>query len=186
MGDLRAAPGASYSAGVVDGRNIPAPGPGTPGDGRAAAGAGGAAPGAGRAAPGAGGAAPGWRGSRLGLPTDGPGSLASAGQRFAGFAADVLLSALVAGLFTAPALPRDWSLVAFAAEYLVFTVAFGQTAGMRLVGLRVIRLDRPARLDPLRAALRTLLLVLLVPVLIWDADGRCLHDRFSQTAVVRT
>lgn len=139
-----------------------------------------------RAAAGDGGAPAGWRGSRLGLPADGPRSLAPAGQRFIAFAVDIVLSALVAGLFTAPALPRDWSLVAFAAEYLLFTVAFGQTAGMRLVGLRVIRVDRPARVDPLRAAVRTVLLVLLVPALIWDADGRCLHDRLSQTAVVRT
>jgi uncharacterized RDD family membrane protein YckC len=103
-----------------------------------------------------------------------------------GFIVDAVLSSLVAGLFTAPDLPRNWSLVVLVAEYVVFTVAFGQTPGMRLVGLRVVRVDRPARVDPWRAVVRTILLVLLVPALIWDADGRCLHDRFSQTAVLRT
>jgi len=92
----------------------------------------------------------------------------------------------VASLFTAPELPRNWSLVAFLAEYVVFGAAFGQTPGMRLFGLRLIRVDRPARVGVPRILVRTSLLVLLVPALVWDADGRGLHERFSQTAVVRT
>ena len=128
--------------------------------------------------------AQGWCGQRLGLPADGPGSIAPAGRRLGGFAVDTVLSGLVAGLFTAPELPRNWSLLVFVLEYVVFTVAFGQTPGMRLVGLRVVRMDRPARIDPLRALIRTLLLALLIPALIWDADTRGLHDRLSQTAVV--
>jgi uncharacterized RDD family membrane protein YckC len=126
-----------------------------------------------------------WRGQRLGLPADGPGSIATPGRRLAALAVDALLSGLVAGLFTAPELPRNWSLLVFVLEYLFFTVAFGQTPGMRLVGLRVIRVDRPVRTDPLRALTRTVLLTLLVPALIWDSDTRCLHDKLSQTAVVR-
>jgi uncharacterized RDD family membrane protein YckC len=126
-----------------------------------------------------------WRGRRLGLPPAGPGSLAEYGPRLAAFGIDIVLSALVAGLFTAPDLPRSWSLVAFAAEYVVFGAVFGQTPGMRLVGLRLVRVDRPARVGVVRAVVRTGMLVLLVPALIWDADGRGLHERFSQTAVVR-
>jgi uncharacterized RDD family membrane protein YckC len=133
----------------------------------------------------AGGAAQRWRGEGLGLPAAGPGSLAPAGQRLAALGLDLVLSALVAGLFTAPELPRNWSLLVFAAQYAGFTFAFGQTAGMRLIGLRVIRVDRPARVGPYRAVLRTVLLMLLIPALIWDRDARCLHDRISQTAVVR-
>ena len=127
-----------------------------------------------------------WRGRRLGAPPSGPGSLAGYGARLGAFFTDVVLSALVAGLFTAPELPRNWSLVAFLAESVVFGAAFGQTPGMRLFGLRLIRVDRPARVGVPRMLVRTLLLVLLVPALIWDADGRGLHERFSQTAVVRT
>jgi hypothetical protein len=42
-----------------------------------------------------------------------------------------------------------------------------------------------ARLALWRAVVRTGLLVLLVPALIVDADGRGLHDRLTGTAVVR-
>ena len=58
------------------------------------------------------------------------------------------------------------------------------SAGQRVRGLRVVRLDgRPVGL--LRAALRTAAALLLVPALIWDRDGRGLHDKAAGTVVVR-
>lgn len=125
------------------------------------------------------------RGARLGLPESGPGSLAPTGPRVAAFLLDALLSALVAGLFTAPELPRNWSLLVFASQYVVCTALFARTPAMRLLGLRVSRVDRPVRIGLVRAAARTGLLVLLVPALITDADGRGLHDRLCSTAVLR-
>jgi uncharacterized RDD family membrane protein YckC len=118
-------------------------------------------------------------------PGTGPGSLAAFGQRLGAFAVDAVLSALVAALFTAPELPRDWSLLVLVAEYLLFTVLVGQTPGMRLVGLRVIRFGRPGRVNPWQAAVRTLGVVLVVPALIPVSDGRSLHDRLAGTAIVR-
>ena len=41
-------------------------------------------------------------------------------------------------------------------------------------------------LAEIRAVLRTALLLLLIPALIWDRDGRGLHDRAAGTAVVHT
>jgi uncharacterized RDD family membrane protein YckC len=125
-----------------------------------------------------------WRGQRLGLPESGPSSLAPASRRIGGFAVDILLAGLVAALFTTPDLPRNWSLLAFVIEYFGFVLLFGQTPGMRLRGMRVIRVDRPARIGVGGALVRTLALAVLVPALIWDADGRGLHDRLSRTAVV--
>ena len=59
----------------------------------------------------------------------------------------------------------------------------GGSAGQIARGLRVVRLDgRPLGLP--RAALRTLLLLLLVPALIWDRDGRGLHDKAADSVVV--
>jgi uncharacterized RDD family membrane protein YckC len=125
------------------------------------------------------------RGAALGLPAEGPGSLATFGSRVGAFLLDALASILVAGLFTAPHLPESWSLLAFAAITVVTLVLFGQTPGMRLVGLRLAHPRPGARLALWRAVARTALLCLLVPALVVDADGRGLHDRLTDTAVVR-
>ena len=125
------------------------------------------------------------RGASLGLPVDGPGALGAFGTRVGAFLVDALLSALVAGLFTAPKLPANWSVLALAAIYVLTLVAFGQTPGMRLCRLRLAHPREGQRLAVWRAVVRTALLILLVPALVVDADGRGLHDRLTDTAVVR-
>jgi uncharacterized RDD family membrane protein YckC len=125
------------------------------------------------------------RGASLGLSADGPGSLAGFGTRVVAFCVDALGSALVAGLFTAPDLPGNWALAAFAAITVVTLTMFGQTPGMRLLGLRLAHPRQGQRLAPWRAVVRTALLCLLVPALLVDSDGRGLHDRLTDTAVVR-
>jgi len=121
-----------------------------------------------------------------GLPEAGPGSVAPAGPRLGAFLVDVVLSGLVAALFTAPELPRNRSLLVFAVLYFGFTVLVGQTPGMRLLKLRVARVDRKVPVCVWRAAVRTLGVILLIPALIRDREGRSVHDRLTQTAVVRT
>ena len=125
------------------------------------------------------------RGASLGLPADGPGSLASFSTRVLAFPVDALGSALIAGLFTAPDLPGNWALAAFAVVTVLTLALFGQTPGMRLLGLRLAHPRPGQRLAPWRAVVRTALLCLLVPALVVDADGRGLHDRITDTAVVR-
>jgi uncharacterized RDD family membrane protein YckC len=125
------------------------------------------------------------RGASLGLPTEGPGSLAAFSTRVGAFFVDAIGSALVAGLFTAPDLPGNWSLLVFGVLTVVSLVAFGQTPGMRLLGLRLAHPRAGERLALWRAVVRTGLLILLVPALVVDADGRGLHDRLTDTAVVR-
>jgi uncharacterized RDD family membrane protein YckC len=134
-----------------------------------------------------------YRGEQLGLPQQGPGSLATTGQRLGAFVVDALASGLVAALFvqasgpngTTGHLPGSWSLVPFAIDYIVGLLVAGRTLGMYLFGLRVVRVDRRAAVDPLRAVGRTALLLLLLPAVIWDRDGRGIHDRLTDTAVVR-
>lgn len=123
-------------------------------------------------------------GVRLGLPPTGRGAVAGLGRRAAAFAVDAVASALVAGAFTAPAAPRNWSLLVFSLEYVFFTAAFGQTPGMRLLRLRVVRLGTGGPLGGWNALVRTALLVLLVPALITDRDWRGMHDRAAGAAVV--
>ena len=134
-----------------------------------------------------------YRGARLGLPEQGPGSLATTGQRLGAFVVDAVASGLVAALFVQSAhghgatghLPGSWSLIPFAIDYIVGVLVAGRTLGMYLFGLRLVRVDRPAAVDPWRAVVRTALLLLLLPAVIWDRDGRGIHDRLTDTAVVR-
>jgi len=125
------------------------------------------------------------RGASLGLPAEGPGALAPFGTRVGAFLVDAVGAAVVAGLFTAPELPGNWSLLAFGVLTVVTLVAVGQTPGMRLFGLRLAHPEPGKRLAPWRGVVRTGLLVLLVPALVVDANGRGLHDRLTDTAVVR-
>ena len=133
-----------------------------------------------------------YRGAQIGLPQTGPGSLTTAGPRLGAFVVDALASSLVAALFVhgrgstfADKLPGSWSLIPLAVDYLLGSLLAGRTVGMYLFKLRLIRVDRSAAVDPWRIFVRTLLLFLLVPALIFDRDGRGLHDRVTDTAVVR-
>jgi uncharacterized RDD family membrane protein YckC len=125
------------------------------------------------------------RGASLGLPVGGRGSLATFQSRVGAFLIDAVGSAFVAGLFTAPELPGNWSLVAFALVTVLTLALVGQTPGMRLVGLRLAHPRPGERLALWRAVVRTALLCLLVPALLVDTDGRGLHDRLTGTAVVK-
>jgi uncharacterized RDD family membrane protein YckC len=133
------------------------------------------------------------RGEKIGLPVEGRGSLASTGPRLLAFAVDAVASALVAALFAhrsggktfADKLPGAWSLIPFALDYVIGVLAAGGTLGMYLTGLRVIRIGKNAPVDPVRIIVRTALLCLLVPALVFDQDGRGMHDRLTDTAVVR-
>jgi len=89
------------------------------------------------------------------------------------------------------------TLAIFALENVVLVGSIGFTLGHRLLGLRVRRVfATPAGQVPdpvwrtaapgfVSAVVRTLLLCLVVPAVIWDADGRGLHDRLAGTAIVR-
>ncbi len=134
-----------------------------------------------------------YRGGRLGLPAAGPGSLAPFGRRILAFVIDLVAAGLVAALFvhrsdlSGPAshAPGQWSLIPWAADYLFGMLLFGRTLGMYLTGLRVIRVDARLAVGPVRALVRTVLLGLVVPALLVDADLRGLHDRLTSTAVIR-
>ncbi len=138
-----------------------------------------------------------YRGQRLGLPESGRASLASAGARIGAWLVDSVLSVLVGALFVevihhghhhqglADRLPGYWSLIPFALDYVLGMLFAGRTIGMYLFKLRIIRVDREEAVNPWRAVLRTVLLMLLVPAVVFDRDGRGLHDRYTDTAVVR-
>jgi uncharacterized RDD family membrane protein YckC len=133
-----------------------------------------------------------YRGQVLGLPPSGPGSLAPTGRRIWAFLLDVLVAGLAAAPFVhrddlpglAAHLPAQWSLIPLALDYLIGLLLFGRSLGMYLTGLRVIRVDAPLAVGPVRALVRTALLLALVPALVADQDFRGLHDRLTATAVI--
>ncbi|MGY1773077.1 RDD family protein [Blastococcus sp. SYSU D00813] len=123
------------------------------------------------------------RGASLGLPPEGPGSLAPFGARVRAYLVDAVVAGLATMLVAGPG-RGFWTLLTFAVLTVVSLVLFGQTPGMRLVGLRLAHPREGAQLAWWRAVVRTALLCLLVPALVVDADGRGLHDRLTETAVV--
>ena len=134
-----------------------------------------------------------YRGQELGLPQSGPGSLATTGPRLGAYIVDALASGLIAALFVhggsgkglASALPGLWSLIPFALDYVLGALLFGRTLGMYLFGLRLIRVDKNVAVDPVRIIGRTIGLIVFVPALVFDRDGRGMHDKLTDTAVVR-
>ena len=124
----------------------------------------------------------GYPGERLGRPEQGPGSVARMGRRVIGIAVDWVLCLLVARwLFGANPLAP---LGVLAVEHLLLVGTLGTSLGHRLAGLRVETVDG-GWAGPARAAVRTLLLCLVVPAVVWDADQRGLHDKAAGTVLVR-
>lgn len=135
-----------------------------------------------------------WPGQHLGLAEEGPGSVAGRGIRLGALLIDLALMGLVTSLFVPvdlnqPEQMQQYNYTAVIVWYVI-TVAmvglFGFTPGKLLLGMQVVRVDGSAMVNPLRAMLRTLLLAVIVPAALIDADGRGLHDKFTGTVVVRT
>jgi uncharacterized RDD family membrane protein YckC len=123
-----------------------------------------------------------WPGDRLGRPQSGPGSIARPGRRIAAILVDFAVCYAVYALFF---FGSSWaSLAIFGIEQIIFLVAFGGSLGHLLFGMRVVRLDNRWA-GVWRPVLRTALLLLLIPAVIWDADQRGLHDVFAGTVLVR-
>ncbi len=131
------------------------------------------------------------RGERLGLPETGRGSVVGFWPRLAAFLVDSVIANLLVGLVyfagvrPGPGLRGELVLIGFLLQELVLVAAVGATFGMAMLGLRVVAVADGGRPTLLAAALRTALLALLVPALVWDYDGRGMHDRASGTVVVR-
>jgi uncharacterized RDD family membrane protein YckC len=129
-------------------------------------------------------------GVRLGLPADGPGSVASTGARVGAFVIDAIVANLLAGLpylFGVRYSPNARGLVilgVFLLVELIFDTIYGQTLGKRMLGIRVIRVDGDGLASFPWLSLRTVLLGALVPAVVWDRDRRGLHDKASGTVVV--
>ncbi|MDQ1011223.1 RDD family protein [Streptomyces sp. NPDC002867] len=129
----------------------------------------------------------GYRGRRLGLPETGPGSVAPLGRRFGALFLDWGLCFLIAyGLFAGSnqQATSNRTLIVFLVMSVLTVGTVGCTPGKRLLGLRVVS-ENGGRLGFGRVVVRSVLLCLAVPALVWDRDGRGLHDRLARAVQVR-
>ncbi|MCV7261209.1 RDD family protein [Mycobacterium shimoidei] len=129
-------------------------------------------------------------GETLELPESGPGSLAGIGRRFTALLVDWLVAYGLAGLgATLGLVPRSALATAVLVVWLVLGIVavrlFEFTPGQFALGLRVASIDGRLHVGLGRAALRGVLIALVIPALFVDADGRGLQDRVTGTAVVR-
>ena len=106
-------------------------------------------------------------GERLGLPREGTGSIGRLGRRVGALFIDYGAAYLISGFF-------GWDPLAILALF----------AAIRLFGLRLVRLDG-AWVGLWRPVVRTALLIVVIPAVIWDADQRGLHDKAAGTVLVR-
>jgi uncharacterized RDD family membrane protein YckC len=75
------------------------------------------------------------------------------------------------------------TLIIFALEVILFTWLMGASFGQRIVGLRVKDFIKDSNPSLLQSIFRTLLIVLIIPPLLADAEGRGLHDRLAKTKI---
>ncbi len=125
----------------------------------------------------------------------GPMSVAPMGRRLVALIVDWLLCSLIASSITGHVLfgnaqdphyfaAQYLTLILFTLEVYLLTAVSGLTVGKRLLRIRAIRTNGS---NPgfKWAALRTLLLLFIIPACLTDRDLRGLHDRAADTIVVR-
>ena len=132
----------------------------------------------------------GYPGQRFGLPQRGVGSVARMGRRIVALTLDWTAAILVTHLVFPDLVYGSEGFAAatlgvFASEVIVLTATTGATFGYKIAGIKLISVS-PMRINFLKVLVRTALLCLVVPAVIWDRDGRGLHDKAVGTLTMRT
>jgi uncharacterized RDD family membrane protein YckC len=131
-----------------------------------------------------------YAGERLGLPAEGRGSVVGWGRRILALCIDWFASILVgAAVVGRGVLSSDgWEawvpMLVFLVEVSLLTTLAGGSFGQLVLRIAVIRPDRrPVNL--LVSVVRTALICVVVPPLIYNRDRRGLHDLAAGTVTVR-
>ena len=78
-----------------------------------------------------------------------------------------------------------WATLAiFAILQIVFLSLLSGSIGHLILGMRVVPI-RGGWIGVWRPAVRTVLLCIVIPAVIWDRDQRGMHDRLAGTVLVR-
>ena len=119
-----------------------------------------------------------------------PGQVAGLGRRLVAIIIDWVASFFVAKILFPgiqwgdPNATFPWLLVFFL-EVTIFTWFFAASFGQRLLGIDVLETSG-RRLSLWRIAVRTFLICLVLPAVIYDSQGRGLHDRaVGSVAILR-
>lgn len=104
------------------------------------------------------------------------------GRRIAALAIDFAIAALLSAAFFR--YNGFASTLIFAGMQVLFITLVAGGIGHLVVGLRVVPISG-GWIGWWRPIVRTVLLALVLPPLIWDADQRGLHDKLAGTVLVR-
>ncbi len=130
-----------------------------------------------------------YAGARLGLPEEGPRSVASWGRRVLALVLDWVGSLLVGAAIVGYGVwGRGWEawvpLGVFFVEATALTALLGGSFGQLALRLAVVRVDgKPVTL--LHALVRTAMICVVVPPLVFNRDNRGLHDLLVGTITLR-
>jgi RDD family len=123
-----------------------------------------------------------WPGRGLGLPASGARSIARLGRRIVALAIDWAVAVAVSiAFFSYDAIA---TLAVFAVAQAVFLLIANGSLGHLITRLRVVPVTG-GYLGAWRPLVRTILLCLVIPAVIWDRDQRGMHDRLAGTMLVR-
>ena len=124
---------------------------------------------------------PRWAGQYLGLPESGPASMASYPRRLGAVFIDWFVASGV-GMIMAPG--NQWVVLAtFLFLHFALLWLFATTLGKRVFRIQVVQLGG-STIKLYQAAIRAVLLILVLPVLIIDRDSRGLHDKLAGTVEI--
>jgi hypothetical protein len=135
-------------------------------------------------------------GARLGLPRSGPGAVAGWGRRLLALFLDFLMCRLVVSVFigseafvaqegqTLSALDLFSPFLVYILEATILTALLGGSAGQLICKVQVRRVDGRL-LDIGRALLRSALVCLVIPPVVYNRDLRGLHDLAVDSVAVR-
>ena len=111
---------------------------------------------------------------------------ASLGRRLLALVIDWTMCRLIAGLLSPSVIPDNTfsTLIIFYIEVCLFTIAFGASAGQRIMEIKVVTYPDQQRVKVGRIVLRTFLICLVLPA-VFTNNGRPLHDHFANSQTVR-
>jgi uncharacterized RDD family membrane protein YckC len=125
------------------------------------------------------------------MPVSGPGAVAGWGRRLVALLIDWVLSMFAVAAFVgqdvwASGNGTEWLILGvFALEVWILTTLLGGSAGQLVVGVAVRRTNGHP-LDIFRVLLRTVLICLVIPPVIYNRDQQGLHDLAVDSIAVRS